>query len=229
MTAVVVTPAHWSYSALSCYEKCAAQYHFKHRLRLPDTKGPALVRGIKIHETMEAYLKNGESIPMLERVPNLKAWVDAMRQWPKLESEQRWLLGRDWKPIAQLPTAAKVPFWCVVKVDGYGEPSKGVGHVVDWKTGKIYDDNIDQIALYAAVALERFDYLKKVDVSLVYLDQKQLEQETITRAQATAIKKDYARRVLTLEQDITFRPSPETRRCSWCAYSKTKGGPCKAG
>ena len=212
----------WSYSALGDYEKCPALYRYKHVERLPEVKGPALDRGIKIHETIEHYIK-GLSPELPSDFNRYKHLIDEVKGKPGLVVEDFWALNRSW----QNTTPRADDAWWRGKLDAYWREGD-VAHVLDWKTGKIYDSNRDQMKLYAGVTLARDPEVSKVVVELVYLDAREAREEDYTREHFPLIQRDFNRRAYRIEEDKTFRARPG-QPCKWCSFSKAKGGPCSAG
>lgn len=212
----------WSYSRLADYEKCPAFYKYRHVDRLDEPKGPALERGIEIHQMIEDYLldKRADLPPEYKR---FMGYIDHVKSRPGLVVEDFWALTRDWKPTSpQAPDA-----WWRGKLDAYWREGT-TAHVVDWKTGKIYPSNRDQMKLYAGVVMSRDAEVQHVVVELVYLDVREARSEDYTREHLPVVVQGYDRRAGAIERDTTFRARPNGA-CNYCAFAKKKGGPCSAG
>lgn len=211
----------WSYSRLADYEKCPAAYKWRHIDKLPEEKGTALERGIKIHGQVEQFILHGRELP-----PDFKrfhGYIDHVRQRPGLVVEEMWAHDRKWVPCAP----KSEPAWWRGKLDAYWLEGT-TAHVVDWKTGRIYDSNRDQMRMYAGAVFAREPKVTDVVVELVYLDARESRAEDYRRQDHyEAIRTAYNDRVGRLEAEQEWRPLTGPY-CRWCSFSKAKGGPCKA-
>ena len=211
----------WSYSKLADYEKCPQFYRLRHVDRHPEPDSPAMLRGTKVHETVERYLLLRGALP--DDLKPFQGYMSDIRQRPGLVVEEMWAMTRAWAPCNPL---AK-PAWWRGKLDAFwldGTAAK----VVDWKTGRMYPSNRDQMRLYAGAVMAREPAVERVSVELVYLDLRESVEQDYTREDFTAIRDDFTRRVAALEGDTKFALRPG-KHCSWCAFAKSKGGPCSVG
>lgn len=216
---------HWTYSRLSDYEKCPRLYAARSLKIYPTfapTEHPAMARGTAIHTVMEnAWLKGAKLPGALARYAPL---LDQLRKdWPTTHVEMAVALNNQWKPAAyDAPT-----MWVRSKIDWLGF----AGHearVIDWKTGRIYGTNADQVRLYAGFVFQTYKMIKTVHVELVYLDQKAGIEESIAREQWVEKRKEFTARANTMLAATEFPPKPSAY-CGVCSYSAAKGGPCKEG
>lgn len=213
---------YWTYSRLSDYETCPALYAGRYRNKWPGFKPkqhPAAERGEKIHGLMEQAVLGG---PKLKGALDRYApYVDSLvKTYPHRETELPLGFDVNWRP-----TAWKADnLWLRAKMDFFGM-KRVVAKVVDWKTGGIYGSNADQVRLYAGMTFERFPSVKKVEVELVYLDQKQSISEEIKRADWPDKREEFTRRATDMLTAEAFpaKPGPQ---CGYCSFSVEKGGPC---
>lgn len=213
----------WSYSALSTFEDCPAKYKYRYVDKLGDPnapKAPALERGIKIHTQVEDYLQGKAELPAYFK--RFKGYIDEVKQRPGLCVEDYWALTRTWTPTT--PKAADA--WWRGKLDAYYRDGK-TSQVIDWKTGKIYGSNRDQMKLYAATVMAKDAEVDEVAVDLVYFDVGESRTEFYNRGELAPIIKLFNGRVEKIESEVKWRPRP-TRMCSYCDFHKSKGGPCPA-
>jgi CRISPR/Cas system-associated exonuclease Cas4 (RecB family) len=212
----------WSYSRLGDYEKCARLYKYRHIDRLPEPKGEALSRGIAIHEEVEQYLFGKAPLP--SKFDAFKAYIEEVKNKPGLIVEELWGLTREW--VACAPKSPLV--WWRGKLDAYWRDGVTSASVVDWKTGRVYDSNTDQMKMYAAAVMSREPEVEEVAVSLVYFDQKEEHTEVYYRDRLDYVRGQFTSRAGRMEEDKTFDPKPGPA-CRWCAFRKSKGGPCSEG
>lgn len=238
----------WSFSRWKDHRECPRRAHWKHMLKksvlvegawyAPDKapKSPAMQRGGDIHKEGEDYLKG-----KLRTVPkSFKAFAAEMRalRAAGAASEAKWGLTAAWKPVDFFDWAR---CWLRVVLDArvWSEPLSKA-RVIDFKTGKFYpDDNEDQMELYAVAAFAHFKEADEADVELWYLDQPRGKNSlgngefitnphvrTYRRKEEAKLRKRWDGKVIPIMTDRRFVPTPG-RHCSWCDYSKRKGGECE--
>ena len=230
----VKKPTTWSYSSLTKFEKCPAQWKYAKIDRLPDPSGPAAARGSRIHAQLERALKTEDAgVPEVSLVD----YVAALRL-RRPEVEVMWHFDRDWQflgPDLYEPGANRAlakASWLLVKMDAYVAPTPGrkprPAHVVDWKTGKIYPDHEQQGELYAVSSASR-DGGTAVDVDMVYVDQAHVEKWRLEIGAALEeMQGEWAERAEKMLTATEYRAKPG-QGCHWCSFSGRKKGPCRAG
>jgi hypothetical protein len=225
----------WSYSRYNDYATCPMMFAYKHLLRVKETtKSPAMERGIDIHREGEEFLvapKKPKKVPA-----SYANFADEMAQLRDMSPtvEQQWGFRQDWTPATA--TARDPHGWfakdvwlrnvldvCVVYPDD-------TALVIDFKTGKKYGTNEDQMQLFALATFNKFPQLTEVSTRLWYLDiddikENEVESEFVAK-EVPALKKDWERKVKPMFLDRKFPPRPNPK-CKWCHVSKSKGGPCK--
>jgi hypothetical protein len=221
----------WSYSRYKDHRTCPRMAHWKHILKKPQgPKSPAMQRGGDIHKEGEAYL-----LGKLRAVPAAyKAFrkeMEALRK-AKATPEGKWGMAVSWSPVDYFDWAR---CWCRVVLDARVF-QKIKARVIDFKTGKVYpDDNEEQMELYAIGAFEHYPKADEVDVELWYLDQARPKTadgypnpmvKTYRRAQLPALEKKWRTKVIPILSDKRFVPN-QGRHCSWCDFSRRKGGDCE--
>ena len=100
--------------------------------------------------------------------------------------------------------------------------------IIDFKTGRKYDTNEEQVELFSCAPFMEDPAITKVTTRLWYLDQP-VDNEVIreyTRKDFEAIKKDWTKRVKPMFADRRFAPKPNPK-CRFCHFRKENGGPCK--
>lgn len=100
--------------------------------------------------------------------------------------------------------------------------------IIDFKTGKIYETNEEQVELFSTAPFMEDSSITAVTTRLWYLDQPKNNEiiREYTRKDYELIKKDWAKRVKPMFVDKRFAPRPN-QKCGWCHFRKANGGPCQ--
>lgn len=219
----------WSWTRYADYDKCPFLAKCKHIDKIPEEKGPPLLRGIAIHKDAEHYV-TGE-------VSTLPASLKLMRQqfeYARREyaagnaiAEEGWAFDEQWRP---LPDFFDRRTWVRVKLDIVLIPEDGVVRPIDVKTGKVrvYDQ---QLNLYATAVLAMFHDVERVPPELWFVDHgcvkpEPKEARVYTPQEFDKLANEWERRTAKMLSDTRFDPNPG-QYCRWCYVSKARGGPCK--
>lgn len=217
----------WSYSRWNDYKLCPFKFKCKHIDRLPDPSGPAAARGTEIHGKAEAYVKATRKPKLDADLKNVAEELEFCRKAGAI-AEQEWGFRNDWNWIGRAGWFGN-DVWFRMKADVVVSYADDTGLLGDWKTGKMYFENEEQVELFGAVGFMRFPNWTEVDVRLWYTDVAAADNEiqrVYTAKEGELIRADWAKRVRPMFNDRKFPPTPNDK-CKWCNYSKAKGGPCK--
>lgn len=218
----------WSYTRYADYRRCPFFFAYKHLLRIKEPPGPALQRGRDIHKEGELYLsakRKPRKTP--DSYGNFAGEMEQLRDL-KPTVEQQWGFTQDWSPTEWFGHdvwVRNVLDVCVVYDDATSD-------VIDFKTGKKYGSNDEQMELFGLSTFKKFPELnlQHVTTRLWYLDVDPKEgNEVIAEFKAKevpALERDWAKRVRPMFNDRKFPPRPNSK-CRWCFLSKAKGGPCR--
>lgn len=224
-TAAVNKITAWSFSRWNDYRKCAKFAYFKHVLRLKEPGNDAMARGAAIGEEAEKFAKAKKRAKC---PPSLATFEQEFRdlQGRVIMSEEEWAFTSAWTKTGWFDRDA----WCRVKVDcAYVDEARNILVVIDYKTGKINEQHLEQLSLYALAGLLMEPTVDGVEVQLWYLDQgvqKPDEQKIYPRSDEAKLKKEWAKNTKPMLSDGRFAEKPGNA-CRWCHFSKAKGGPCK--
>lgn len=219
----------WSYSRLQVYRKCPAQAKYKFIDKLPEPSSDAMARGTAIHKLAEQYLK-GE-IKALPKELKLFAAEFKAEYKSKAEKlcEQDWAFTSGWLPTDWRDWKGA---WVRVKVDYISRPAPEYAEMRDWKTGRtglgdppgtgVYE----QLMLYAVAGFKTWPELQEVKCIGSYLDHGQDKEATYQRTELPKLVTYFDRESRALLRDKTFKATPSDFACRYCAYAKSKGGPC---
>lgn len=215
----------WSYSRLSDYESCPRRAKFKHLDKLVEPAGPALARGSDIHKECEGYV-TGRLVELPESLARFPEEFAALRARKDVETERQLAVTAAWQPCEWFASNA----WLRVVVDATyaGADATEAGRVLlDYKTGRVYPDKVDQLDLYGLIAFAYHPGLKRVDSAFWYLDAGEVINKSLVVAEVAKLKKKWEKRVAPLLADEAFLPKAGDG-CRWCFFGqggKAKGGP----
>lgn len=214
----------WSYSKYSTYAKCPRQYKLKYIDKLPEPQSPAMERGNVIHKMAEDFLNSGAALtPELLKFKAVLEWLKSKGA----HGERQITINDKWEETGWFAKDA----WCRMKLDAdvFGDDGVSID-LVDWKTGKMYDENKLQLEFYAAVIFALIAHIETVRVHLCYLDNGKELTETYTRAKhGQLLKAQWVGRAMAMLKDDEFAPRPNDK-CKWCTWNKQSGkGLCRYG
>lgn len=215
----------WSYSRYECYSQCAAKYKYRYIDKVEEPKSKSLERGIATHEKLASYLtkKTDKLEENLVISPALTALLGEAREMP-VEVEQKWAFDKDWNTTDWFDSSTH--FRCVPDVlIRYGD---GTALVADHKTGRAYPTHKQQLELFALATFKKYPDIQTIDVRLWYLDEMDKWQTAGVHKRSNMEDVDAAWKARTrgMFTDTEFTPNP-SQGCKWCAFSRSKGGPCK--
>ncbi len=234
----------WSFSRWSAYDQCPLKAKLSAIDKVPEPKGPAMVRGSAIHDLASGYLTG--KIPRLPAELKLfekqfKAFRALAKKEPdRVVVEDTWAFADGWAPT-------RWDDWngCRVRIKlDLAVLSGSVLEVWDWKTGKYRPDDVSdyllQLDLYGLGGLLKFaprvpDVV--VRPRLAYLDHgvihnSGLDGRTIEyrASDVPRQKAEWERRVAPMMNDRRFAPKPN-RFCGFCHFRAANavagGGQCK--
>ena len=218
----------WSYSRYQCYSGCAFQAHCKYNEKLPEPEVPAMQRGTAIHKMCEDFLNDGGRVKK-----DIKLFSNELKELRRSNAvaEAEWAFTKTWQPTAWFdPWGAKKPVvWMRAKIDALVDAENsedGVMRIIDFKTGKVRDNYMEQLELYAVSGFAQRKKVKKIKTELWYLDHGVVHEEEFDRKHFPALKQLWNDRTRPMMNDVVYAPKPSFK-CRWCSFSKDKGGPCK--
>lgn len=210
----------WSYSRYACYKECPAKAKYKFIDRLFEPPAPAMERGNVIHKMAERYTKGEE-----KKLPEeLKLFKDQFTELKKSKPrvEETWAFTKSW---AQTVWNDWQNCWLRIKTDASCVDGTTL-YVIDHKTGKLRDGYDEQLSLYGVGGVLVHPHIKEVNTQMWFLDSGDVVEKTYKATELKALQKDWDKKVQPMLNDTRFAPKPGNG-CSWCAFSKSKGGPCK--
>ena len=210
----------WGYSKLQTYQECPRKFAFQYINKIAQPSSPALVRGSELHAACEAYINGWDKI-LDSRLENWEERLDELRE-KKPKTEQAWGFDQDWN---LLPDWFQPTTWLRAKADAVYTSGTDLV-VIDFKSGKYKIPPEAQIELYAICALAVYPDTEAVITEYWFLDSGNVLSKTYTRPHLLELRSKYA--IIPMYSDTEFAPTP-SRACSFCSYSRQKGGQCDAG
>lgn len=214
-------PTGWSYSAWGMFKKCMYFYYCVRILRMSEGTNIHMERGIKEHKIQEQYLKGNISV-----LP--KNYADLKQQYKALKNanpivEQFWGVDNRWKP-------SKWKSWAVMKMDAAVAPCRQTDYnlfIQDLKTGKEYENHMDQGLVYGAIGLAIYPKAENVEAEFWYVDQGYVVHHDIPRDVIMRERKKWEERGKEMLSPRKKWPkSPSQEGCKWCFLRSDRGGPC---
>lgn len=212
----------WSFSTWDTFENnCKRKIYYRKIEKLPDPPGPALARGSRIHKQLEDYAKYEDS-PFPSQYADWQPLLDDLLE-RDFQAERSIAFDRDWNVVDWADG------WLRLQIDGSCWGPRKIFTVVDYKTGKIWPNSKHQIELYSLAGLLVEPEAKKVHAELWYLDQTQIKDLQVKRSQVDELKEKWHARGEEVTSETNWDPVPSSFNCRFCAFAKSKGGPCDYG
>lgn len=219
-TPKLVQLTSWSYSRLTDYEKCPQKAKYKHIEKRKEPQNKAMTNGNTVHDEAQRFvLGTLKNLP--ESCLRFRAEFAVLRR-VKASTEGSWAFTKEWKECESDDWNSA---WVRIKIDAQYVVGT-TGRVIDYKTGREYEDHKDQRKLYALGMFLKYPELKKVTAEHWYLDAGTEAKETFYRKDLSAMLDYWTERIATMMGDTRFPPRPGNE-CTWCFFRKANGGPCK--
>jgi CRISPR/Cas system-associated exonuclease Cas4 (RecB family) len=181
-------------------------------------------RGVQLHGAIESFL-TGKTAELPNEINFYTQYLTQLKT-KVIFPEYTICLTREWKPCAAESPDRWYKGILDLKAFGSSEGPQTEATVIDWKTGKIYDEHDDQKSLYSLAVLAEEPSVLRVRAIHVYLDLGKNREKTYDREQMHQLRTSWDSRVLKLEEEKAFIPNPSFK-CRYCPYSRSVGGPCK--
>lgn len=205
---------HWTISALKQFESCPQQYKFRYidyEIE-PGEKSPALERGIRIHDSCERYLKGASKKLDKEIRPSWQFMLEDLKKRNAI-SEEMWELDDGWNHLDE----SGGELWLRMKLDAHVQVSDDTLQLIDFKTGKFYASNMEQVEVYALAAFSRYEHIDKVQGELWYFDQDDTDEKIFERKNASKLARKWEGRAGRM-LDATEFPARVNFGCKWCPF-----------
>lgn len=201
-----------SHSAIKMFENCPKQYnHVRIRKDVKDSMGEAAMWGVRVHEELEARLR--DKTPLPAESAKYEPYCAAFEATPgELLVEQEITLNQDLNETGWWDADA----WLRSKLDvAVLNGSKAV--IADWKTGKHRPD-FSQLDLFALMAFKKFPDVHHIKASFIWLKPQKMDSKVYTRVDAPALWNTLLGRIRRIEEAAEHDnwPARPSGLCPWC-------------
>lgn len=215
----------WSFSRYARYTTCPLQFKLQYIDKLGAQTSKAMVNGDKVHKAVESYVTGKwPELPDAAKYPPHMALMREVRQHDDKVVEQEWAFTARWEPTGWFAKDC----WFRQKLDVAVLYEDMVVEGIDWKTGKKYDDGLEQIELQALSIFRHFKPATHVLMRLSYLDSGDDVYAEFPKADEDALMRKWEAKAAPMFADTEFLPRPNDK-CHFCEFSRNKGGQCRFG
>ena len=220
----------WSYSALKVFEECPYRSYIARVKGIKEPSSPAADRGTQIHQEAEDYV-NGKIGELPSSLEKFKDDFEELRQLfneAKVELEGEWGFDTAWQPVGWMQKET----WARIKLDALVNETETSARVIDYKTGKIYGNEIphsQQCLLYAIATFMRYPHIEFVQTELWYLDHGEITKKQFTREEAMHFAPGFHSRAIKMTTETEFEPTPSKDSCRWCSFKDGDEPQCRWG
>lgn len=215
----------WSYSSLTVYEKCPYQAQLKYLDKIPGPDTDAANRGTDVHSAAEKFII-GEAPTLIPELSHFTLELNAVRtQYEKgnVEVESEWAFNRNWEATEWRAKDT----WLRLKLDVHAKLSPVKGLVVDFKTGKLFGNEIkhnEQGQLYVGCSFLRNPEFENVMCEFWYTDKNDMTQVQYSAKQAARSIQMFDKRARIMTNAKQFPARPSIFSCKWCPYRPEETG-----
>lgn len=204
----------YSFSKIDCFKSCNKKFFFKYIKKIKSKPKKFFEKGSYIHHLLEHYPGpfpnfNFELSKKEDIIEYRKAFKSIFNDEIKSYLEQENTREIRFE-IEEIPLMGYI--------DYLSESEENILTVIDWKTGKVYEDK-GQLEIYALWAFlnPEFEHIDKVDCFYYYIEQGVKKQHTYHRRNADFIKKKLEICINKIEQEEKYLRT-KTKNCGWCDY-----------
>lgn len=212
-----------TFSRLRDSETCGLQFQLRHIEKRKEPDNAAFAKGSRVHDHIEQFLKGRvQTLPdEAERLAKKLIWL---KKQPGLRGEEAWGFDAEWAPLPVTGYFSKFDY-VRAKVDAL-LPKGPLATVIDFKTGRVRETDVDQVRFYALLTLLRERKVARAALQVWYVEHGKIDEfKTIERKELDLLKDHYVKRIQKMLNKTDFKPQPGMH-CRWCSFSKHKGGPC---
>ena len=223
-------PFAWSYSSLSAFETCPRRfYETRVAKSIKEPEGAPLVLGNAAHKALELRVKDGTPIPKIITATGSDGSSASQTSagWEPLVDRILSRVTDDTEVLTERQICLDDRF-CETNWFGKDAWVRGVidlgllrstkALLLDWKTGKRKVD-LDQLKLFAALAMHLWPKLEKVHTGFVWLKTGEIDQQSYSRADIPTIWEGFLPRVKRMRQAYgadTWPERPSGLCKAWC-------------
>jgi RecB family exonuclease len=202
------------------------------KVRISEPPNPYFVKGDLVHKCAQEYV-SGASKTIVKDLVKQRSVLNRLRKVnTHIQVELKWAFTRNFALTQWYAGDA----WLRMMIDVLRDQKKPPEvEIIDWKTGKQYDDHKQQRSLYALGGLQLVQIGQlaggskdaKLTASHVYTDLPQPAIEVFTMKDLIPLKREWILRIKDMMSDTEY-PAKPGFACKYCRFGKSKGGPCQA-
>lgn len=225
MTAALTS---WSFSRWDLHHTCPLKFKLRTLDKLEEPAGAAMLKGRKVHNDIKWYLQGptAELAAAAEAAAG-KAWPLVQQiadpAWDKVV-EQQWGYTRQWAPTSWFGPAT----WYRSIIDVAVIYDDNSAEVLDWKTGKPRGTYVEEMELFAVSLMLRAKHVTHVTTRLAFTDVKHEVYDEFPRSNLDGLVAKWEQKIRPMFEDTSYLPRPG-EQCTFCAFSRSKGGQCRYG
>lgn len=204
-----------SFSSLSMFENCPAQYNYVRILKaVQNVGGEATVWGERIHKQLEDRL-NGTIDALPPESSSMEGYVQAIRmaaEGASLKVEREATLNEALEPTGWFSSDA----WMRSKLD-VEIVRQDTAFVFDWKTGK-RRPKWEQLELFALQVFQHYPEVDKVGTMFIWLKEGAADKKMFTRKMAPGMWGRLLERTHRVEKAVEANvwPAKPSGLCPYC-------------
>jgi len=210
----------WSFSRWECFMRCPAQFKYKFIDKLKEPKAPAMQRGLEVHKEGENFLKGVNKMVPKSYTKFAKLMCELKAMKPIVETQ--WAFDKNWRETGWF---ANNCYLRVITDAGVVYDKEKDADIIDFKTGKKWETNEEQMELFATATFMRYPFLETLTARLWYLDSGDEVIREYHADDADKMRRDWDERAKPLLAATEF-PARPNDKCRWCHFRKDNGGPC---
>lgn len=228
-------------TSLKTFQQCPHKYHAQYITKeLKWEQSPAAARGDRLHKIMEDGCSRGV-FPIADSLESLELWGTVYNFCEAVNK----LKQTGWQVQTELETATDGlgnptgwwdnNSWLRSKIDVCAtHPDKDYAVIIDWKTGKIYDEDRIQLDVNA-MTLKPITGLSNYKVMFAYLDQNIIKNYDVVvdldKPREFDLLRDAGTKlidtmvIINTLKDYTARdfwPEKKNKFCNWCGVNNCK-------
>lgn len=166
MSNIIAKQKSWSFSQLNNYETCPKKYyHLAVERDYKEVEGEAILYGKRVHKAFELFVRDGTPLP--QDLSHMQKYVQKFADFPgEKQVEQQLCITSEYKKTHWKDWDKG---WCraIIDLALVGDKS---ALLVDYKTGKMKDDNFLQLKMATALFMIYNPQVEQVNVAYLWTE-----------------------------------------------------------
>lgn len=218
-----------SYSSLNCFKTCKHSYLLKYiqKVKTPFLDNNIFEFGRIIHQFLEKYpepisikkIKYTENTPekidtLIQNILKNDEIMEYLKPEKIIKREHGFFFDKDFNVLTK-----KTNSIFNGKIDYIGRDCNNQVSIIDWKSGKSFSGNFEQLMSYAIWLFRASPYLEKIKLGFFYVEQGIEKTEFIERSEIMEHEKSLINLINEIENTTSFAKMV-SKKCDWCAFLK---------